>query len=258
MSKNSSAAAPDSSVSDGSVSGSSVTGRSVSDGSVLAVAAGAPILIAALLGAVVPELDPAACALVLVLVIVAITLRGDWLADLLAVVSAAAGFDFFLTEPVHSLKIHSAADIEVTVAMLLVGAATGALSMWGRSRDRAAAERSRYLAEISRAGTRGSDDGPSRAAIAAALSGILGADDGRWIEGTPPLGDALISAPDVMVISGARSDPTRSGLPTDRFICFPAGTGYVRVSATSKVVVPAPDQMRAACLLASRIGAQTA
>ncbi|MDN5977744.1 DUF4118 domain-containing protein [Acidipropionibacterium jensenii] len=103
MSKNSSAAVP----------GSSVPGRLVSDGSVLAVAAGAPILIAALLGAVVPELDPAACALVLVLVIVAITLRGDWLADLLAVVSAAAGFDFFLTEPVHSLKIHSAADIEV-------------------------------------------------------------------------------------------------------------------------------------------------
>lgn len=61
-----------------------------------------------------------------------------------------------------------------------------------------------------------------------------------------------------MVISGERSDPTRSGLPTDRFICFPAGTGYVLVSATSKVVVPAPDQMRAACLLASRIGAQTA
>ena len=199
MSENSSGGpVSNSTVSNSSGSNTSGSNTSGSSGSVLAVAVGAPILVAALLGAIAPALDPAASALLLVLVIVAVTLRGDWLADLLAVLASAAGFDFFLTAPVHSLKIGSVPEIEVTVAMLLVGAAIGALSMWARSRDAAAIQRSDYLAEISRAAS-------------------------------------------------------RTGLPTDRFICFPAGTGYVRVSAGSKVVIPAPDQLRAACLMASRI-----
>ena len=250
MSENSSGGpVSNSTVSNSSGSNTSGSNTSGSSGSLLAVAVGAPILVAALLGAIAPALDPAASALLLVLVIVAVTLRGDWLADLLAVLASAAGFDFFLTTPVHSLKIGSVPEIEVTVAMLLVGAAIGALSMWARSRDAAAIQRSDYLAEISRAAS----SHPSAASVAAALAKVLGADDGEWIEGTPPPGDALVSAPDTMVISGARSDPSRTGLPTDRFICFPAGTGYVRVSAGSKVVIPAPDQLRAACLMASRI-----
>lgn len=48
-------------------------------------------------------------------------------------------------------------------------------------------------------------------------------------------------------------DPSRVGFPTDRFICFPAAGGYIRISAASRHVRPTAEQMRAACLLASQI-----
>lgn len=246
-----------------------VMSESSSSASLLAVAVGAPIVVAAVLGSAARLLDPSASALVLVLVIVVVSLRGDWLADLLAVLACAAGFDFFLTAPFHSLKIHSAADIEVTVAMLLVGAATGALSMWARSRDSAATVRGQYLAELSRADAalsrtdaalpRADDGEPGRPGaasctrVAAELAAIIGADDGRWVDGTPPAGDAVVAGPDKLVVGGDDVDPSRAGLPTDRFVCFPAGAGYVRVSAASRPVYPSAEQMEAACALASRL-----
>lgn len=228
---------------------------SSSSASLLAVAVGAPIVVAAALGTAAGVLDPSASALLLVLVIVVVTLRGDWLADLLAVLASAAGFDFFLTAPFHSFKIHSTADIEVTAAMLLVGAATGALSMWARSRDAAASRRGNWLAEVSRAGAadRGGEGTGSRAGVALQVSQVLGADDGRWVEGPAPAGDAVVQAPDQMMIDGAGVDPTRAGLPADRFISFPAGPGHVRVSAASWAVLPSADQMRAACALVARL-----
>lgn len=237
-----------------------VMSESSSSASLLAVAVGAPIVVAAVLGSAVGVLDPSASALLLVLVIVVVTLRGDWLADLLAVLASAAGFDFFLTAPFHSLKIHSSADIEVTAAMLLVGAATGALSMWARSRDAVASRRGDWLAEVSRAGAagsrgdgRGAGGAGSCAEVASQVAQVLGADDGRWVEGAAPAGDAVVQAPDRMMVEGAGVDPTLVGLPTDRFISFPAGPGHVRVSAASWAVLPSADQMRAACALAARL-----
>ncbi len=209
----------------------------------------APIAVAAALGVLARVLDPAAAALILVLVIVVVSLRGAWLADLLAVVASAASFDFFLTAPFRSLKIHNLADIQVTVALLLVGAVIGAVSMWARSRDSAATARDEYLAEATRAG----EGELSRSRIAARIADVLGADDGVWMEGGPKADDAVVEAPDRLVLAGVTRDPVRRGLPTDAFICFPAGRGYVRVAAASRRVTPGLDQMRTACLLAAQL-----
>lgn len=215
----------------------------------LSMAVAGPIAVAAALGMVVHLLDPAAAALVLVLVIVVVSLRGDWVANLLAVVASAVSFDYFLTAPRRSLKIHDSGDIQVTVALVLVGAAIGAVSWWARSRDAAAQVRGEYLAEAARVG----QGGLSRARVAGQVADLLGADAGVWVEGEPRSGDAVVAAPDRLVLASSTINPVRVGLPTDAFICFPAGQGYVRVSAASRSIRPALDQMRAATVLAAQL-----
>lgn len=62
-------------------------------------------------------------ALALVLVVVAVAAAGHRTAGILAAVSAAVWFDFFLTVPYERLTIIRRADIEATVPILAVGIA---------------------------------------------------------------------------------------------------------------------------------------
>lgn len=215
----------------------------------LGMSVAAPVAVGALLGGLVHVLDPAAGALLLVLVIVVVSLRGSWLADLIAVVASATSFDFFLTAPARSLKIHNLADIQVTVALLLVGAVIGGVSAWARGRDSVASVRDEYLAEASQA----SSGDLSRERVAEQIAEVIGADAGVWKDGRPAAGDAVVEAPDRLEFAGETSDPARHGLPTNVFVCFPAGSGHVRVSAASRATRPDSDQMRTACLLAAQL-----
>ena len=49
-------------------------------------------------------------------------------------------FDFFLTEPYYSLSIHHQDDLELAVALVVVGLAVTEIALWGR-RQQAAAQR---------------------------------------------------------------------------------------------------------------------
>ncbi len=71
-------------------------------------------------------------ALVLVVVVVAVAANGNRPAGALAAVSAAAWFDFFLTEPYQRFTITDRADIETTVLLLIVGLAVSQLAAYGR------------------------------------------------------------------------------------------------------------------------------
>lgn len=215
----------------------------------LTVSVAAPMILAGVLGGAVPGLDRAAAALILVLVIVVVSLRGAWLADLLVVAASAASFDFFLTAPLRSFKIHSSADAQVTVVLLLVGVAIGGLSMWGRARDTVATTRDTYLDEVVQAST----GTVSRQQVIAMITDLLDADEGVWVDGKPTGADAVVKAPDALTLCGTTVNPSREGLPTDAFICFPASQGYVRVAAASRRVRPSPVQMRTACLLAAQL-----
>ncbi|HSY15646.1 MAG TPA: DUF4118 domain-containing protein [Jatrophihabitantaceae bacterium] len=76
-------------------------------------------------------------ALVLVVVIVAVAANGQRGAGILAAVSAAAWFDFFLTVPYETFNVSHRADIETTVLLLIVGASVSELAVRGRRKHRA-------------------------------------------------------------------------------------------------------------------------
>jgi K+-sensing histidine kinase KdpD len=67
-------------------------------------------------------------ALILVVVVAAVAANGSRHAGALAALSAAAWFDFFLTEPFQRFTIADPADIETTVLLLIVGLAVSQLA----------------------------------------------------------------------------------------------------------------------------------
>jgi K+-sensing histidine kinase KdpD len=90
-------------------------------------------------------------ALVLILVIVAVAANGNRLAGVLAAVSAAVWYDFFLTRPYERFSITSRTDIETTVLLLVIGVAVTELAVWGRRQHAAASRRAGYLDGINSA-----------------------------------------------------------------------------------------------------------
>jgi K+-sensing histidine kinase KdpD len=90
-------------------------------------------------------------ALALILVVVAVAAIGHRLAGVLAAVSAAAWFDFFLTRPYERFTITRSADIETTVLILVIGVAVTEIAVWGRRQHLAASRRAGYLEGINAA-----------------------------------------------------------------------------------------------------------
>jgi hypothetical protein len=100
----------------------------------LAVLAGvaAPLALAAILvpfRAGFPNTD---ATLALILVVVAVAANGHRPAGLIAALSAAAWFDYFLTRPYERFAITRRADIETTVLLLVIGAAVTELAVRGQ------------------------------------------------------------------------------------------------------------------------------
>lgn len=93
-----------------------------------ALAVGGPVAAAAALRPFLGPLNDADAALVLVVVIVAIASSGRRLAALGAAISAAASFDFFLTQPYESFRITRTADLVTEVLLLVVGVSVGELA----------------------------------------------------------------------------------------------------------------------------------
>jgi K+-sensing histidine kinase KdpD len=105
----------------------------------------APLALAAILVPFRSSFPNTDAALALLLVVVAVAANGDRLAGILAAVSAAVWFDFFLTEPYERFSITSRTDIETTVLLLVIGVAVTELAVWGRRQHVAASRRAGYL-----------------------------------------------------------------------------------------------------------------
>jgi K+-sensing histidine kinase KdpD len=113
----------------------------------VAVLAGlcAPLALAAILVPFRSSFPNTDAALALLLVVVGVAANGHRLAGIVAAVSAAVWFDFFLTEPYERLSITSRTDIETTVLLLVIGVAVTELAVWGRRQRVAASRRAGYL-----------------------------------------------------------------------------------------------------------------
>ena len=112
---------------------------------VVGLAAGLPLLACVVL---IPFRDSIAntnAALGLVLLIVAAASTGIRSAGLVAAVSSAAWFDFFLTEPYQQFTITDQADIETAILLVLVGIAVTEVALWGHRQHARASQQQGYL-----------------------------------------------------------------------------------------------------------------
>lgn len=105
----------------------------------------APLALAAILVPFRASFPNTDAALALILVVVAVAANGNRLAGILAAVSAAAWFDFFLTRPYERFAITGRNDIETTVLLLVIGVAVTELAVWGRRQHAVASRRAGYL-----------------------------------------------------------------------------------------------------------------
>lgn len=83
--------------------------------------------------------------------LVAVAANGYRLAAVVAAVSAAAWFDFFLTMLYQRFTITRRTDIETTVLLLAIGVAVTEIAVWGRRQHGTAAPRAGYLEGINAA-----------------------------------------------------------------------------------------------------------
>ena len=98
---------------------------------VVLVAAAAPLVACWVLSLFRGSVANTNAALGLVLVVVAAAATGMRSAGLVAALSSAVWFDFFLTVPYNQLSIADRADIETNVLLLLVGVAVTEIALWG-------------------------------------------------------------------------------------------------------------------------------
>ena len=119
----------------------------------LAVLAGliAPLALAAVLIPFRSSIPNTDAALAMILLVVVVAANGYRLAGILAALSVAVWFDFFLTQPYETFSITRRTDIETTVLLLVIGIAVTEIAVWGRRQHLAASRRAGYLDGISSA-----------------------------------------------------------------------------------------------------------
>src|SRR5262245_36062489 len=94
-------------------------------------AVGMPLLTSAILSSFRDSVTSATAVLVLVVWVVAAAATGDRVAGILAAVSGAVWFDFFLTVPYQRFTINDADDVEATVLLVLISLAVTEIALWG-------------------------------------------------------------------------------------------------------------------------------
>jgi K+-sensing histidine kinase KdpD len=227
-----------------------------------AVAAFVPPLVTGLLSLGRPVLVDSHAALVLVLVVAAVSTFGSSAVGVVAALTGALAYDYCWTEPYGSLSIADASDAITVVLLVLVAVLSAWLSGWV-ARQRAAAVQQRSYLEAVRTATaaRAASDAPesSLRAVCDAVTAVLGVDRCRVARGAGAGSATLLT--DGTVVRGTHVvDVDRSGLPTDDVLVLPvSGSGatevHLEVTAATRVVRPTLEQRQVAALLARLAGA---
>jgi Domain of unknown function (DUF4118) len=233
---------------------------------VVGAAAVVPLVACAVLSAFRDSVANTNAALALVLVVVAAASTGIRAAGLVAALSCATWFDFFLTEPYHRFTITDPADIETAVLLVLVGVAVSEIALWGRRRQAEASREQGYLDGV--LGTAAAVGAGRRSAgslvddVCELIVDILQIDGCRFDPGSPPA-LAVLDDDATMTYNGDPYDVYKYGLPTDSEIALVVRSGGVvhgrlLLTAATRVVRPTREQLRVVVALASQIGAALA
>jgi len=233
---------------------------------VVAAAAVLPLVACGILALFRDTVANTNAALGLVLLVVAAAATGIRLAGIVAALSSAAGFDYFLTEPYNTLSISDRADIETAVLLLLVGAAVTEVALWGRREQARASREQGYLdGVLSTAATVAagrSSTGELIDQVCRQIVEILQIDSCGFDAGTRS-GLPTLDPTGTVTRHGRTIDVARQGLPIDSKIALMVQSGgvtygHLLLTAATRVVRPSQEQLRVAVTLANQVGAALA
>lgn len=230
------------------------------------VALAAPLALAAILVPFRASFPNTDAALAMILVVVAVAANGYRLAGILAAVSAAVWFDFFLTRPYERFTINQRNDIETTVLLLVIGVAVTELAVWGRGEHTAASRRAGYLDGIN-AAAQAVATGGSAAALTDQVTGqltrVLSLQSCRFQYGVAGLGQPARMHHDGSVTAAHRTwDVDAEGFPPNTNLELLVESGGVFQGRF--LMTPLPDahptleQRQLAVALADQAGAALA
>ena len=205
-------------------------------------------------------------ALALILVVVAVAANGDRLAGVLAAVSAAVWFDFFLTQPYERFSITSRSDIETTVLLLVIGVAVTELAVWGRRQHTAADRRAGYLEGISSAAqavATGSSPSVLTEQVTGQLIRLLTLRSCRFQHGVAGIGrPARLQHDGSLVVQHRAWDVDAEGFPADTDIELLVESGGLFqgrfLMTPDRAARPTLEQRLLAVALADQVGAALA
>jgi K+-sensing histidine kinase KdpD len=231
-----------------------------------AAALAGPLAVCAVLAGLRDVVSNDNAALVLVLVVVAVAAAGHRPSAIVAALSSAAWFDFFLTRPYNSFTINSRDDIETAILLVLVGLAVTEIALWGRRQQGRASRRHGYLdGVVSAAHMAAEGDAPASAVVtfvADQITDVLGVDQCVFKPGNPGP-HPRINRDGTVTREGNPIDVDRGGLPTndvtDILVESHGRTfGHFETVSASQVVWPTLEQRRVAVTLAEQAGAALA
>jgi K+-sensing histidine kinase KdpD len=224
----------------------------------------APPTVAAVLIPFRAALPVANAALVLVVVIVAVAANGNRVAGVLAALSSALWFDFFLTSPYYRFSISSRTDIETTLLLLVVGIAVTELACWGRRMRHLAVTGSAQVAGVRTTAeliASGADTDTILEQVSAQLIELLALRGCRFVR-EEPTGHPPVLQPDGRLRWGSSLwDVESLGLPSDE-IELPARfqgrpQGFLMLLPTA-ATTPSAAARQVAVILADLVGAKLA
>lgn len=166
----------------------------------------APIAVTAALVPFRTSFQNTDAALLLVVVMVAVSAWGNRLAGIVAAISAAVWFDFFLTKPYDRFSITRRGDVETTVLLLVIGVVVTELAVRGRQHLAAANRRAGYLNGLhaaARAVSAGSSTTLLRSQVTDQLVRVLDLQTCRYQRGIAGLGDPPRLQQDGLVTAGS-------------------------------------------------------
>jgi hypothetical protein len=235
-------------------------------GWVIAVSGALPLLACAMLALFADSIANTTAALVLVLFVVAAAATGIRPAGILAALTAAAGFDYFLTAPFHTFTISDPADIETAVLLLLVGAAVGEIALWGRRQAAQVSREQGYLDGVLGTAATVSAGRSSTTElidqVGRQIATVLRIDSARFDPATR-YGGPTLTDDGTVTRDGRTLDVARRGLPTDATIALRARSGgrvygHYLLTSSTRVARPSRGQLRVAVMLADQVGAALA
>ena len=170
-------------------------------------------------------------ALVLVAVVVAVAANGHRLAGVLAALSAAAWFDFFLTVPYERFTITRRTDLQTTLLLLAVGVAVTELAVWARRQQRVAAADEAFLAVVaSTSGLVAAGEHPERIAerVCVQLTALLGLRGARFEPGEGRARGLRLTADGTLMWGGTAWNLGEYGFPNEPVELVARHGGVVR------------------------------